>query len=113
MNRIKRGHKVKNKRKQILVKAKGFRGAPNRLYRIAKQQLIKVEVHHYTHGKQRKRLLRQLWILRLNAFLNLYNKTYSPFIYKLKRNNIKLNRKVLSQLAIYENQLFYKNIILE
>nr|YP_009306314.1 ribosomal protein L20 [Derbesia sp. WEST4838]AOP19218.1 ribosomal protein L20 [Derbesia sp. WEST4838] len=113
MNRIKRGHKVKKKRKQILTKVRGFRGAPNRLYRIAKQQLVKSEVNKYKHRKERKRELRQLWILRLNAFLKLYNQTYSPFIYQLKRKNIQLNRKILSQLSIYEKLLSYKNMNLK
>jgi large subunit ribosomal protein L20 len=105
MNRTKRGYKVKNKRKRLLEQAKSFRGAPNRLYRVAKQQLVKSETNRYKHSKQRKRLLRRLWIIRLNALLKMNEQNYSQFLKKLRTQKISLNRKMISQLSIYENFL--------
>ena len=110
MNRIKRGYKVKNKRKRLLEQARSFRGAPNRLYRVAKQQLVKSETNRYKHSKQRKRLLRRLWIIRLNAFLKMNEQSYSQFLKKLKTQKISLNRKMISQLSIHENLLINEYI---
>lgn len=111
MNRVKRGQKIKNKRKMVLLKAEGFRGAPNRLYRVAKQQIVKAETNRYKHSKQKKRLMRKLWIIRFNAFLRIYNQNYSHFIGQSRINQRILNRKILSQLALYDNAALVLNLI--
>nr|YP_009519257.1 ribosomal protein L20 [Codium arabicum]AYC65237.1 ribosomal protein L20 [Codium arabicum] len=109
MIRIKRGKNAKTKRKKILNQTKSFQGSSNKLYSSGRQTLLKANVYNYTHRKLRKRLNRQLWIIRLNAFLNKSNLNYNFFIYKLKFKNIQLNRKICSQLILFD-PLFLNNI---
>nr|YP_010198422.1 ribosomal protein L20 [Gracilaria pachydermatica]UAD86838.1 ribosomal protein L20 [Gracilaria pachydermatica] len=106
MTRVKRGNVARKRRKKILKLAKGFQGSHSILFRTAKQQVLKALKYSYIGRKQRKRNYRSLWIVRINAAVRPYGITYSEFIQKLKRRSIALNRKMLSQLAILDNNAF-------
>ena len=108
MVRVKRGNVARKKRKRILKKAKGFKGAHSSLFRTAKQQVIKALKYAYSGRKQKKRQYRRLWITRINAGLIEHGLSYSKFMSLLKKSNIALNRKILSQLIILDNQTFTK-----
>lgn len=106
MTRIKRGNVARKRRKKILKLAKGFRGSHSKLFRTAKQQVLKSLKYSYVGRKQKKRIYRSLWISRINASVRLNNLNYSQFIALLKKNNIALNRKILAQLAILDQYVF-------
>lgn len=106
MTRIKRGNVARKRRKKVLKLAKGFRGSHSKLFRTAKQQVLKALKYSYIGRKHRKRCYRRLWIIRINAAVRKYNMSYSYFVYLLKINNIALNRKMLSQLALIDNKAF-------
>ena len=103
MVRVKRGNVSHNRHKKILKFAKGFKGAHSRLFRTANQQVMKALRYSYIGRKQKKRVFRSLWITRINAVTrNKYNKPYNVFMHEVKEKNIGLNRKMLSQLAIFD-----------
>jgi len=100
MTRVKRGIIHSKKRKKILRLAKGYRGGRSKLYTLASEALKKALSAKYKGRKKRKRDFRRLWIARINAASRKEGIPYSLFIRGLKRANIKLNKKVLSELAI-------------
>jgi large subunit ribosomal protein L20 len=106
MVRVKRGNVARKRRKKILKMASGFRGAHSRLFRVANQQVMKSLRYSYVGRKRRKRDFRKLWITRINAAAKLNGLNYSTLISKLKKSNIGLNRKILSQLAIIDPTAF-------
>jgi large subunit ribosomal protein L20 len=106
MVRVKRGNVARKRRKKVLKLAKGFRGSHSKLFRTANQQVMKALVYSYKGRKQKKRLFRRLWIVRINAAVRQHQLTYSRFISLLKKNNIALNRKMLAQLAILDESTF-------
>nr|YP_009395806.1 ribosomal protein L20 [Herposiphonia versicolor]ARW64786.1 ribosomal protein L20 [Herposiphonia versicolor] len=106
MTRIKRGNVARKKRKKILKLAKGFRGSHSKLFRTAKQQVLKALKYSYIGRKHKKRTYRSLWIIRINASARSNNISYSQFIHLLKKSNIGLNRKILSQLALIDQAAF-------
>lgn len=106
MTRIKRGNVARKRRRKILKLAKGFRGSHSKLFRTAKQQVLKALKYSYTGRKNKKRFYRSLWIVRINASVRNYSLSYSQFIHLLKRENIALNRKMLSQLALFDEFAF-------
>nr|YP_010337378.1 ribosomal protein L20 [Pulvinaster venetus]UNJ16963.1 ribosomal protein L20 [Pulvinaster venetus] len=108
MTRVKRGNVARKRRQKILKLAKGFQGAHSNLFRIANQQVIKALKYAYVGRKQKKRDFRSLWIMRINAASRLENLTYSKLIKGLKQSQIDINRKMLSQLAILDNNAFTK-----
>lgn len=108
MVRVKRGNVARKKRKKVLKMAKGFKGAHSSLFRTAKQQVMKALKYAYSGRKQKKREYRRLWITRINAGLINYGISYSQFINLLKKSNVALNRKSLSQLIILDNNTFRK-----
>ena len=110
MVRVKRGNVARKKRKKVLKLAKGFKGAHSSLFRTAKQQVMKALKYSYYGRKQKKREYRRLWIVRINAGLVNYGLSYSKFMHLLKKSHISLNRKILSQLIILDNQTFHKVI---
>jgi len=110
MVRVKRGNVARKRRQKVLNRAKGFRGAHSRLFRTANQQVMKALRYAYVGRKEKKRKFRQLWITRINAAASSHNMKYSVFISKLKKANINLNRKMLSQLAILDPTTFSKII---
>jgi large subunit ribosomal protein L20 len=108
MPRVKRGVTAKKRHKKILKQAKGYYGARSRVYRVAKQAVIKAAQYAYRDRKQRKRQFRQLWIVRINAAARMNGLTYSCFIAGLKKANIEIDRKVLSDLAVFDAVAFNK-----
>lgn len=110
MVRVKRGNVARKRRKKVLKLAKGFRGAHSSLFRTAKQQVLKSLKYSYVGRKKKKRDYRRLWITRINAGVRPYNLKYSEFINLLKRSQIGLNRKILSQLVIVDTVAFKKLI---
>ncbi|BFN37142.1 MAG: large subunit ribosomal protein [Candidatus Marinimicrobia bacterium] len=94
--------------KKILKMAKGYWGARSRLYRTAKEAVERGWLYAYRDRRRKKRDFRRLWITRINAAVRQYDMSYSVFIHKLQENNIKLNRKQLSEMAIREPQSFKK-----
>lgn len=106
--RIKRGvNAVKNRRK-ILKSAKGYFGAKSKLYRTAREQVMKSGQYAYIGRKQKKRDFRALWITRINAGCRQNDISYSRFISGLKKANVALNRKVLADIAVREPETFAK-----
>nr|WRW10689.1 50S ribosomal protein L20 [Ascoseira mirabilis] len=106
MVRVKRGNVARNRRNKILSIAKGFCGTHSSLFRIANQQVMKSLLYGYIGRKEKKRIFRQLWITRINAASKKYNLKYNRFIHNLKKANVLLNRKMLSQLAILDPPAF-------
>nr|YP_010385999.1 ribosomal protein L20 [Pterothamnion plumula]UPO65069.1 ribosomal protein L20 [Pterothamnion plumula] len=106
MTRVKRGNVARKRRKKILKLAKGFRGSHSRIFRTAKQQVLKSLKYSYIGRKNKKRYYRRLWIIRINAAVQLYKMNYSQFMYCIKKSHIALNRKMLSQLAVLDNDSF-------
>ena len=104
--RIKRGVNAVKKRRKILKQAKGYFGAKSKLYRTAREQVMKSGQYAYIGRKQKKRDFRTLWITRINAGCRVNGISYSKFIDGLKKANISLNRKVLADLAVREPQVF-------
>lgn len=108
MVRIKRGNIARKRRKKILTIARGYKGAHSSLFRIANQQVMKALKYSYINRKQKKRIFRKIWIIRINAASRIEGTTYSHFINKLNRSKIFLNRKMLAQIAILDNSTFVK-----
>ena len=108
MTRIKRGNVARKRRKKVIKLAKGFRGAHSTIFRTVKQQVLKSLKYSYVGRKHKKRNYRSLWIIRINAAVKKYNISYSSFLHLLKRSKIALNRKMLSQLAVLDYDVFNK-----
>ena len=106
MIRVKRGNVAKKRRKKILKLAKSFKGAHSILFRTAKQQVIKALKYSYFGRKQKKRNMRKLWIIKINAAARLHDMNYNKLIWSLKKENIGLNRKMLAYLATADIQTF-------
>lgn len=106
MARVKRGVMARKRHKKILKLAKGYYGARSKVFRVAKQAVIKAGQYAYIGRKQRKRQFRELWIVRINAAARLYGLSYSNFINGLKKSNIHINRKILADLAIFDIKAF-------
>lgn len=110
MSRVKRGVTAHARHKKILKKAKGYYGARSRSYRVAFQAVIKAGQYQYRDRRKKKRDFRKLWITRINSAARLNGISYSKFINGLKKAKIDLNRKILSNLAILNNNVFLKII---
>lgn len=104
--RVKRGRATKKRHKKILAYAKGYVGSKSKLYRSANQAVMKAFKYAYRHRRQKKRDFRKLWIIRINAACRENGLSYSKFIDKLNKSNIKLNRKVLADLAVADKEAF-------
>ena len=100
MARVKRGTITHKRHKSILRDARGFVGGRNRLYRNAKETLMRAERYAYRDRRVRKREFRQLWIARINAAVRAEGMTYSRFIQALKVAGIELDRRTLADLAV-------------
>nr|YP_009472416.1 ribosomal protein L20 [Bryopsis sp. HV04063]ARO74127.1 ribosomal protein L20 [Bryopsis sp. HV04063] len=107
MVRIKRGFIAKNRRQKILKITKGYQGASKILRRDANQKILKALFNSYKHRKFLKRQMRQLWISRISAIVRLKNWNYHSFLWYCRTQNYKLNRKTLSQLALYDKESFF------
>lgn len=106
--RIKRAVNGVKKRRSILKQAKGYRGAKSKLYRVAREAVMKSGQYAYVGRKLRKRDMRSLWITRINAACHENGISYSVFINGLKKAKINLNRKVLADLAVSDKTAFAK-----
>ncbi len=104
--RIKRAVNAVKKRRKILKLAKGYFGAKSKLYRVARQAVMKSLSYAYVGRKAKKRDFRKLWIARINAGCRQNGLSYSKFMHGLKLLDISLNRKVLSDMAINDAQGF-------
>lgn len=100
MPRVKTGPYTRRRRKKWLKQAKGYWGGRHRLYKSARQAVMKGLVSAYRERKRRKRTFRALWILRINGALKAHNLAYNQFIHGLKLAKVDLDRKVLSELAV-------------
>ena len=108
MARIKRGVTAHARHKKILKLAKGYYGARRKVFRVAKQAVTKAAQYAYIGRKQRKRQFRSLWITRINAAARINGLSYSRFMNGVLKANIKLDRKVLADIAIHDAATFAK-----
>ena len=106
MARIKGAVKTRARRKKVLKLAKGYRGAKSKLYRVANQAVMKSLSYSYVGRKQKKRDFRSMWITRISAACKLNGINYSRFMNGLKKANIEINRKMLSEIAINDPAAF-------
>lgn len=104
--RIKRGVNAHKKRQSILKAAKGYRGSKSKLYRVAREAVMKSGNYAYIGRKQKKRDMRTLWIARINAEARVNGLSYSNLMHGLKLANIDVNRKVLADLAVTDKVAF-------
>ncbi len=100
MARVKRGVTARARHKKVLALAKGFRGRRGNVFRIAKEAVMKAGQYAYRDRRTKKRDLRSLWIIRINAALTEHGVSYSRFIAMLKKANIELDRKILADIAV-------------
>jgi large subunit ribosomal protein L20 len=108
MPRVKRGVTARARHKKVLKQAKGFRGRRKNVYRVAKQAVMKAGQYAYRDRRQKKRQFRALWIARINAAVRELGMTYSSFMSGLKRANIDIDRKVLADMAVFDQAAFAK-----
>ena len=106
MPRATNGPASRSRRKKMLEKAKGFRGRRSKLFRYAKNAIMKAQYWAYRDRKTRKRNFRMLWQQRINAAARVHGLTYSRFIEGIKACGIDLDRKVLSDIAIKDEGAF-------
>ncbi len=106
MARVKRGVVAKARHKKILDKAKGYYGARSKVYRVAKQAVIKAGQYAYRDRRQRKRQFRALWITRINAAARLHGMSYSRLINGLHQADVEIDRKVLADIAVHDPEAF-------
>jgi large subunit ribosomal protein L20 len=106
MARIKGAVTTRRRHKKILKLAKGYRGAKSKLFRTANQAVMKSLIYSYVGRKHKKRDFRKLWIARINAAARMNNMSYSRFMNGLKKANIEINRKMLSEIAISDPSAF-------
>lgn len=104
--RVKRGTVARSRRKKVLERASGYYSAGSRLFTVAKELNDRALVYAYRDRKAKKSEFRKLWTQRINAAARLNGTTYSVLIGALKKNNIDLDRKVLSDLAIHDPEAF-------
>ncbi len=108
MARVKRGVRGHERHKKILKLARGYRGAKSKLFKMAKQQVVRSMAYAYVHRKQRRRDFRKLWITRINAAARMNNITYNRLMYGLKLAGVNINRKMLADLGINDPAAFTK-----
>jgi len=106
MARVKRGVVAHARHKKVLKQAKGYYGARRKVYRVAKQAVIKAGQYAYRDRRQRKRQFRRLWIVRINAASRQFGLSYSRFMDGLNKAGIEIDRKVLADLAVHDIAAF-------
>ena len=106
MPRVKRGVTAHARHKKILKKAKGYYGARSRVFRVAKQAVIKAGQYAYRDRRQRKRQFRALWIIRINAAARQCGLSYSRFMSGLQKASIEIDRKMLADIAVVDKVAF-------
>lgn len=106
MVRVKRGYVARRRRKKVLKRAKGFRGSLHKLFRRAKEAVYHAGVHATFDRKRKKRVMRQLWITRINAAARALGLTYAKLISLLREKKIGIDRKMLADLAVSDPVAF-------
>ncbi|MEJ2213578.1 MAG: 50S ribosomal protein L20 [Gammaproteobacteria bacterium] len=106
MPRVKRGVTAHAKHKKVLEEAKGYYGARSKVYRVAKQAVIKAGQYAYRDRRQKKRQFRALWIARINAAARINGISYSRMMDGLNKANIEVDRKMLADLAVNDANAF-------
>ncbi|HLF31896.1 MAG TPA: 50S ribosomal protein L20 [Xanthomonadales bacterium] len=106
MARVKRGVQAHARHKKVLDEAKGYYGARRKVYRVAKQAVIKAGQYAYRDRRQRKRQFRSLWIVRINAAAREFGLSYSRFMDGLTKAEVEIDRKVLADLAVHDLAAF-------
>ena len=106
MPRVKRGVTARAKHKKVLDEAKGYYGARSKVYRVAKQAVIKAGQYAYRDRRQKKRQFRALWIARINAGARECGISYSRLINGLMKANVEVDRKMLADLAMNDKAAF-------
>jgi large subunit ribosomal protein L20 len=106
MARVKRGVQAHARHKKVIRLAKGYSGRRKNVYRVAKQAVIKAGQYAYRDRKQKKRVFRALWIVRINAAARQCGLSYSRFINGLMKADIEIDRKVLADLAVNDPLAF-------
>jgi large subunit ribosomal protein L20 len=106
MPRVKRGVTARARHKKVLEQAKGYRGRRKSVFRVAKQAVIRAGQMAYRDRRQRKRQMRALWIVRINAAARENGLSYSRLMNGLSRAEIQLDRKVLADLAVFDKPAF-------
>lgn len=106
MARVKRGVEAHRRHKKVLKAAKGYYGARSRVFRVAKQAVIKAGQYAYRDRRVKKRNFRALWITRINAQSRAEGMSYSRLIAGLKKADVALDRRVLADLAVHDKQAF-------
>lgn len=106
MARVKRGVEARRRHKKVLKAAKGYYGARSRVFRVAKQAVIKAGQYAYRDRRVKKRNFRALWITRINAQSRALGLSYSRLIAGLKKANVELDRRVLADLAVHDKATF-------
>ena len=106
MARVKRGVTARARHKKILSRAKGYYNARRKVFRVAKQAVIKAGQYAYIGRKQKKRQFRALWIVRINAGARQFGLSYSRLMNGLKKAAVTVDRKVLADLAVHDIKAF-------
>ncbi|AKC59920.1 50S ribosomal protein L20 [Blochmannia endosymbiont of Polyrhachis (Hedomyrma) turneri] len=106
MVRVKNSVAAHARHKKVISRTKGYYGARSRAYRVAFQAMIKAGVYSYRDRRQKKRQFRQLWIIKINAAARENSMSYSSLINKLHESSIMMNRKVLADLAMFDQTTF-------
>ena len=106
MARVKGGLNAKRRHNKVLKLAKGYRGARSNQYRVAKQSVMRALTSSFAGRKERKRQFRRLWIARINAAARMNDLSYSKLMHGLKLANADINRKMLSEMAVYDAEGF-------
>jgi large subunit ribosomal protein L20 len=106
MARVKRGVVARRRHKKVLSRAKGYYNARSKVFRVAKQAVIKAQQYAYIGRKQRKRQFRALWIVRINAAARQFGLSYSRLMNGLKKASITVDRKVLADIAMHDIKAF-------
>lgn len=106
MARVKGAMMTRKRRKKVLKLAKGYFGAKSRLFRVAKEAVMKSGQYAYIGRKQKKRNFRQLWITRISAGCRANGVNYSTFMNGLKKAGVEINRKMLAELAVNDKAAF-------
>lgn len=106
MPRVKGGTVTRRRRKKVLKLAKGYYGSKHRLFKVANQQVMKSYMYAYRDRRNKKRDFRKLWITRINAAARMNGLSYSRLMHGLKLAGIEVNRKMLADLAISDEQAF-------
>jgi len=106
MARVKRGVIARRRHNKVLKAAKGYYGARSKVFRVAKQAVIKAGQYAYRDRRAKKRQFRRLWIARINAAARMNDMTYSRFINGLNKAGVAVDRKVLADIAVHDAAAF-------